>query len=54
MRLCVVCFERPANKIGFLCQLCGRSYDQSQQRSVTTLSIIEWAATRARRFEQPW
>lgn len=46
--LCAVCRARP-RRSGFLCRLCGRSYDEALRKDDTVLGAITWAANRARR-----
>lgn len=45
---CVVCNWHDA--INGLCTLCGRSYDENAHDTGDIMTVIEWAAKRARYF----
>lgn len=52
---CVVCGDEPKDGwryAGSLCGPCGRSHDRANDGDGTIMGVIEWAATRARRFER--
>lgn len=49
--MCVVCQKRPiSGRLGIFCRVCGNSYDRVIVVDATMMTIIEWAAKRARRF----
>jgi hypothetical protein len=53
MRLrCVVCNRTSHMRLGRLCAACARSYDRARDSDATALSLITWAASRARRFNR--
>lgn len=50
VRRCVVCAKRPPTGVAGMCRQCGRAFDVI--RDGTEMSVIEWAAKRARWFER--
>lgn len=50
---CAVCLLLPLPWGSMvMCRPCARSYDQARNRDASTAALIEWAATRARRYER--
>ena len=50
--MCFVCFEREPRAGTTMCRQCCRSYDEAQRKSCDVLSVLIWAAERARWFEK--
>lgn len=48
---CTIC-ERPSDGRTWWCCLCNRAYDRARLADGTLITVIEWAAKRARYFER--